>query len=1002
MRTGRSPAQCMARLIRHLGCICPLLAILSGGVTGAESRPSPRVAGILKLSGVSGGLCVRLGVTDGRLTAELGACENLLVQGLVGSEKSLAAARAHIRAKGLYGRVSASLSDHKHLPYAENLVNLMVAEDLEALIGKGLPPVEIARALAPDGVLCARGVPVAKLKSAGLATVGSAGGWTALRKPRPDDMDEWTHWRYGPAGNAVSRDRVGVPCSLRWQAGPLYQTGGHYYGGGAPVSAGGRLFTVTLEERVGPAGRKLEQVLWCRDAHSGVLLWRRPTASRRPEFAGNRRPLVAGGDRLYAVMEDGGPLLALDAASGETITTYEQAVDPDDWMLFNDSLIVRRTPDRGKNRLLCLDAAGGGLRWQKEIRVTHMVAAKERIFCLTAEGKTAKSLLCIEARNGAEKWRAAAGSEWGQLLCCFKGVLIFGSGSSQARKGSLAGAHGVSADDGKHLWSFRYGLLNHGGRPSKVYCVDGLVWVNRAKPGGWVGLDPETGQERRFHKEAAPCWSRNLCADNRATERFILTRTMLFVDVKSGEYLRPWGVKNGCAYGSILPANGLIYTFPNQCRCYPMLRGIIAMGDTVPPLKNGAGRRLRRGPAFGFGGPAGNGKGGWPTYRSDPQRSAAASGTVPADARLLWTSAMGGTAPPLWKLEWERRGGGHITAPTAAGGRVFVARSQAHEVLALNAADGKPAWRFSTGGRVDVPPTLHRGLCLFGSADGWVYCLKADDGREVWRFRAAPTSRSVVAFGQLESAWPVRGGVLVADGVAYATAGRHSKIDGGAFVHALDPASGKVLWSKNPGDYHGLADVMVAGGKSVCFASRHYDHRTGSGQFDPRTGATRPRAQRADDFLSGNTGLLSEMWTGTLYHGSRLSVWTRGKTAAQMMVFSNGRTYGFRAGDKSPACVFSADAEGKAAWKTDVPRKDRGLLGRCAKAMALTGDVLWAAGRLSADSDREVLRAYSAADGRQLREIPLEAPVVYDGLAAAGNRLYVSCRDGKLHCYGTR
>ncbi|MHC4917103.1 MAG: outer membrane protein assembly factor BamB family protein, partial [Planctomycetota bacterium] len=487
--------------------------------------------------------------------------------------------------------------------------------------------------------------------------------------------------------------------------------------------------------------------------------------------------------------------------------------------------------------------------------------------------------------------------------------------------------------------------------------------------------------------------------------RFILSRTMLFVDVESGKYLRPWGLKNGCGYGSVLPANGLIYTFPHQCRCYPMLRGVVAMGDTVPPVKNGANGRLRRGPAFGFKGGAQPGESDWATYRGDSRRSAAAKDTVPAEAGLLWTSALGRSAPALWRLEWDRRGGGEISAPTAGGGRVFVARSQAHEVVALDAGGGKPVWRFSAGARVDVPPTVHRGLCLFGSADGWVYCLRADDGKEVWRFRAAPAARSVVAFGQLESAWPVRGGVLVSEGVAYAAAGRHSQIDGGAFVHALDPASGKVLWSKNPADYHGLVDVMVAGGKSVCFASHHYDRitRAGTNQFDPRTGATRPRGEKANDFLWSNTGLLSEMWTGEVYSGSRLSVWTRGKTTAQKMVFSNGRTYGFRAAPrKGQASLFSADAAGKGTWKTELPKKDRKLPVRCATAMALTGNVLWVAGRLAADSNREVLRAYSAADGKQLREISLDAPVVYDGIAAAGNRLYVSCQDGKLYCYGTK
>ena len=44
----------------------------------------------------------------------------------------------------------------------------------------------------------------------------------------------------------------------------------------------------------------------------------------------------------------------------------------------------------------------------------------------------------------------------------------------------------------------------------------------------------------------------------------------------------------------------------------------------------------------------------------------------------------------------------------------------------------------TAGGRIDTPPTIADGLCLFGSHDGWVYCLRAADGRLAWRFRAAP------------------------------------------------------------------------------------------------------------------------------------------------------------------------------------------------------------------------------------------------------------------------
>ena len=66
------------------------------------------------------------------------------------------------------------------------------------------------------------------------------------------------------------------------------------------------------------------------------------------------------------------------------------------------------------------------------------------------------------------------------------------------------------------------------------------------------------------------------------------------------------------------------------------------------------------------------------------------------------------------------------------------------------------------------------------STDGETYSpwpqqeRRAADGKLVWRFRAAQADRRVIAYGQLESLWPVRGSVLVEDGAALFAAGRSS------------------------------------------------------------------------------------------------------------------------------------------------------------------------------------------------------------------------------------
>jgi len=46
-----------------------------------------------------------------------------------------------------------------------------------------------------------------------------------------------------------------------------------------------------------------------------------------------------------------------------------------------------------------------------------------------------------------------------------------------------------------------------------------------------------------------------------------------------------------------------------------------------------------------------------------------------------------------------------------------------------------------------------------------------------------------------------------------------------------------------------------------------------------------------------------------------------------------------------------------------------------------------------------VLWATSAVDGRKLAEIKLDAAPVWDGMAAAGEHLYLATKDGKITCF---
>ena len=76
---------------------------------------------------------VRVGCGDRELGAALQARHRYLVHVLDTDADAVETARAQLRSKGLLGRVSVDRFDGEHLPYVDNLVNAIVAEDLGAI-----------------------------------------------------------------------------------------------------------------------------------------------------------------------------------------------------------------------------------------------------------------------------------------------------------------------------------------------------------------------------------------------------------------------------------------------------------------------------------------------------------------------------------------------------------------------------------------------------------------------------------------------------------------------------------------------------------------------------------------------------------------------------------------------------------------------------------------------------------------------------------------------------
>jgi len=758
----------------------------------ASSLAAPSGKEIIDASGVRGGLVVHVGCGNGHLTAALRVSDSFLVHGLDTDGQNVERARRHIRSRGLYGKVSVDTFDGGRLPYVDNLINLVIAEELG-----GLPMAEVMRVLAPRGVAVVAG--------------------TRTVKAWPEGIDEWPHFLHGPDNNALADDRVvGPPRHMQWLAGPRWTRHHHADKGTYPairavVSTRGRLYYLADETKSSNRAVPSTWFLVARDGFSGVLLWKRlvqaTTFERRLERLW--RTVIADGDRVYASLGTDKPLSALDGATGAVVRSYRgteglQEVIKDQNTLF----AVSR-----EGAILALAADSGRSLWGWEPRddgaivPLTMAASGGKVFV-----KTDQSVCCLSADQGKTLWRVALpGSEkkvrlrWPrERLLVAAGVVLCSYGGKDPKvldrdRWRYLGSHprvheyggklaALSAEDGSVLWRAVY-LPGLESMPGEIYICDGLVWLGPdfARP-----RDLRTGAVRRTRPVLERLWTTGhhyRCYPGKATRRYIITakRGTEMIDLAGENHSRNNWVRATCRVG-VTPCNGLLYAPPHSCGCYMEARlyGFWALAPERAVQDESQGTapatRLHEGPAYGripkakaaIGSPAG-----WWTYRGDPARSGSTGSAVPSDLKQLWKADVGG----------------RLSAPTVADGKVFVAQVDGHTVHALDAESGRALWRFTAGGRVDSPPTLYQGGVLFGSRDGWVYCLRASDGQLVWRFLAARRRVNAVAYEQVESLWPVHGSVLVGGGIAYAAAGRSSHLDGGIVLWGLDPATGQVRCS---------------------------------------------------------------------------------------------------------------------------------------------------------------------------------------------------------------
>ncbi len=287
--------------------ILPGLLALLAGSSFADDRTDPLE--ILKSTNTTGGLVVHLGCGDGSVTNGFLAGDAFLVHGLDSSAENVATARRKLLKKGNYGKIAIDQLRSKTLPYADNLVNLLVAESDDITT-----EAEIMRVLVPDGI----------------AWIRQGDEWKKITADRPEEMDEWQHYLRSPDNNPVSTDKlIGQPDQIQWMAPPKFSRAHEQQASfSAAVSSGGRMFYILDDGPRVDIRLPSEWYLIARDAFNGVELWRRKMGDWVNQFRRFRSGpaslpfrLVAADGKVFVTMDFTDPVSVVNAVTGETIRT---------------------------------------------------------------------------------------------------------------------------------------------------------------------------------------------------------------------------------------------------------------------------------------------------------------------------------------------------------------------------------------------------------------------------------------------------------------------------------------------------------------------------------------------------------------------------------------------------------------------------------------------------------------------------------------------------------
>ncbi|MEO1972034.1 MAG: PQQ-binding-like beta-propeller repeat protein, partial [Pirellulaceae bacterium] len=569
---------------------------------------------IVKETGVRRGVCgVVTASAEDRLPIEIARASELLVHVRCTDQKSVAGLQAMAEEAGFgIDRVAVEFGGADPLPYADNLLDILVISSSSKTDGLVLKHLEMLRVLQPRGTAFVAGKESLKIfersphQSDNLASIDLGGSiWSKFSKPPLEGAGNWSHWEHGPDNNPVSEDTIiKAPYLTQFLAQPYYIAMPSI-----TTAAGGRTFLAIGHIAHHRREWNMMNKIIARNGYNGTTLWER----KLPEgYLVHRSAFIATEKSFY--MTDGDRALVLDPQTGDQQSVIRLPGVAGDWkwmVMKGDVLyVLAGNKDPGVQSMKG-DRSFGGWSWADlsegyyaRPRVPwgmgHTLAAydltkEELIWIYNAEkpidarglsmGEDRISVYspdlhfrALDLKTGEVLWTNSEEDvlglveQPGQGLTSTPGfrtacLVLFTPDAliiqGQTRNNVVA----LSTKSGSLLWT-KTKITNN---PNAIY-LDGNVILGIGKGGIHVAVNPVSGEvvkELNFKKRA--CTRLTASSDS----LFVRGEGTLRFDRETERVIIDGAARPACNDGA-LPANGRLYLGPWQCDCNLSLIGRLA------------------------------------------------------------------------------------------------------------------------------------------------------------------------------------------------------------------------------------------------------------------------------------------------------------------------------------------------------------------------------------------------------------------------------------------